>query len=620
MSLNKHQFGLDKKHIDLSNAKQLDYNFLGQLIEKTSFIETLVLPKINSKNAEDILKILNKSTAKNTTLTKIKVNLSDVASRLPNNVLTFYDRIQSRLARNRKRIFAIHGGGNIGLGCMADIVSRSTLNYTIKATSSDHFMNTLINSAHRYCLRNSNTKNLTASIDNVHMIYSRSAENIINLYKQASLLALCLTEDALIQVAPHIAQGLIARYEFDRAELKILILMNKTNCDKYVHRHIAKALLTQTKRADYAEQILATVKFIPTVVDRIVSKISRKEVQAQIVRQLKSINELHSAKFLKHYNFLDTDKPFAKQIDAILTTPHKLTKAMIAFNLHFSLFNVEEDFTLHIPHGLPEAKRMPLMKPVKDLAQFEAIKNKFINGPHAMLAWAGGLMGCDTIAEAIKKPSLVCFVNDLMEKEIAPALKAEYPSISNAFLESLKEEFLKRCEMNISDPIARVARDPLRKLNSGGRVRGVIELCHKHHLDLPTPQLERGIAAGILYAVKNLDPDNPECEKIREIYERNHSYAAVLCYKGQYGDSPYPGFEAKKDKKIIRNILRHISLLEKTFDIQCPTHKTQSVKNILNVDKQPLSTSQILRLLQPVKQKTKSTSRSRENKRLKNTN
>ncbi len=65
---------------------------------------------------------------------------------------------QKRLTNNKKRIFAIHGGGNIGLGLMADVISQSPLEYEVIATSNDIFLTTLINSKNQFWLHNCTLK------------------------------------------------------------------------------------------------------------------------------------------------------------------------------------------------------------------------------------------------------------------------------------------------------------------------------------------------------------------------------------------------------------------------------------------------------------------------------
>lgn len=482
------------------------------------------------------------------------------------------------LRKNKKKIFGIHGGGNIGLGCMADIVANSLYQYHIVATSSDEFTNNLINSAQQFHLQHHTSQATKPTcIKNITMIYSRKRTNILWLYKHADLLALCVTEKAIANIVSDIAAGLSARYESEGTSLKILILMNRSDCDKLVQSEITKALNKLTRDTNYTKKILSSVQFIPTVADRIVSKIDKKNILNQLKNQLVSLDQQTINKFP---NLFDLKKSLQEQIETILINPNKLNAAIRNLNLQFHLFNAEYHFLLYVPENFHEFNRLPNVKLVKNLKEFAEIKNKYINGPHAMLAWMGGLMGCKTIAEAINNPSMLWFISNLMEKEIGPILKAEYPTITVNELNILKNLFIRRCKGSLVDPIIRVGRDPLRKMDRGGRIRGIIELRQKHNLKIPTPELEKGIAAGVLYAINKIDPNNEECQKIREIYHQSNSYREVLCYKGPYGNGIYGGLDLDKDRPLINKILERIVIFEKMSKVRHAvlaktTHKTR---------------------------------------------
>jgi hypothetical protein len=227
--------------LDLSKEEFLDYGSLASLIKKSSFLDTLLLPRLKKDNAKEVLDLLNDVMIQNTTLTNIRLNLSALGGEVPDEIDFVYQQIRSRLLRNKKRIFAIHGGGYIGLGLMADIISQSPFDYNIFATSSDKFTNLLINSIHKFWIQHesSNENNVTC-INNIFMVYSRDSQNIIDLYVHSNIIAICLTEEGVLNSAKHIARGLISRYQLDQAGLKIFILMNKTNCAEFVRNEVAK--------------------------------------------------------------------------------------------------------------------------------------------------------------------------------------------------------------------------------------------------------------------------------------------------------------------------------------------------------------------------------------------
>ncbi len=79
----------------------------------------------------------------------------------------------------------------------------------------------------------------------------------------------------------------------------------------------------------------------------------------------------------------------------------------------FSQWVIED----HFPAGRPDwAATM-----VSDVAPFEAMKLRLLNGSHSALAYLGYLAGYDTVAEAIADPGLAAFVAGLM-KDTIPTL------------------------------------------------------------------------------------------------------------------------------------------------------------------------------------------------------
>lgn len=437
------------------------------------------------------------------------------------------------MKKNEKAIFAIHGGGNIGLGLMADIVSRSH-KYRIVATSSNQFTNNIINSSEQFWLQHQSPHGSNASqINGINMLNSKDSQNIIKLYNNADMGAICLTEEAVTKTAPAIAQGLIARFRSNQNVLKILVLMNKHNCDKFVKNEVIKAMRLQVENSEDIEKILSKVQFIPTVADRIISKISDHQIMDQIQVKLRKSNVRN-------------------------LTPRDLAELRKQFNFKFYLFNAEKNFSLYVPDSLREARYFPGATTVHNLNLFMTVKNKYINGPHAILAWLGGLMNYTTIAQAIKDPLLHAFITDMMEKEIAPVLMTEFAELTESDLTYLRNSFIARCEQNSTDTIKRVGRDPLRKLNARGCIRGVLELKQKNNLKIATPRLEKGIAAGLLYAITKIDPNNNECQKILEIYRAKNSFSSILCFKGHYDGGTYIGLDPIKDKQLISNVVDHI--------------------------------------------------------------
>jgi hypothetical protein len=531
-----------------------DYKWLADIMINSSYVECISLPAISTNNAEIILSILNKATTKNSTLISINLNVPSSDVGITKKTLFMCKQIQSRLKRNKKRIFGIHGGGSIGLGLMADIVSKSPFKYHIIATSNNQLICNLINSTNKLWLQHDvYDKSKITCIDNIRMI-SRSSHDITKLYMEACVAAICVTPSVLPIIANDIAHALIKRYKSDGGGLRILVLMNIPDCARFTENIIFKEILSITESESYAKAILENIEFIPTVVDRIVTPIHIENVKSQLKAQLKDLITSNKTPFLQSDEHIET----------IFNAPEILAKAVSRFNLQFNLFSAEKKYSMYVHDHFLEVSRFPTIKITTNINKLEALKNMYINGPHAILAWIGGLLGCITIAESIKHPVLYSFIKEMMENEIRPILLAEYPDILNEELKMLQDSFFDRCAASINDPVTRVGRDPLRKLDRGERIRGTIELAYKHNLKIPTPRLEQGIIAGFLYAINGIDPINSGCKQIMDIYKSNNdSFTATLCYCGPTSNATFTGLHFYRDRMLINNILNNLNVFDR---------------------------------------------------------
>ncbi|XUM19542.1 mannitol dehydrogenase family protein [Bradyrhizobium oligotrophicum S58] len=61
---------------------------------------------------------------------------------------------------------------------------------------------------------------------------------------------------------------------------------------------------------------------------------------------------------------------------------------------------------------------------VHDVAPFELMKLRLLNGAHSTIAYLGYLMGCETVAAAMAEPELAGLVEDMMRDEVTPTLPA----------------------------------------------------------------------------------------------------------------------------------------------------------------------------------------------------
>jgi len=126
------------------------------------------------------------------------------------------------------------------------------------------------------------------------------------------------------------------------------------------------------------------------------------------------------------------------------------------------------------------------------------------NTPHCITAYLGALVGARYLHEAMKYPKIDEIVSGAM-KEMLTALKLKW-DIPHDFLDWYAEKELRRFSNELLyDPIARVAREPLRKLELDGRLIGAAQICLS--MGFTPENILIGIVGALLF-VNQDDPDN----------------------------------------------------------------------------------------------------------------
>ena len=121
----------------------------------------------------------------------------------------------------------------------------------------------------------------------------------------------------------------------------------------------------------------------------------------------------------------------------------------------FSQWVIEDDFAAGRPRW-----ELGGAKFVGDVAPFEKMKLRLLNGSHSAMAYLGCVAGCAFVHEVIGEPSLGAFIRALMDREITPTLDA--PEFD---LDKYKEQLLRRFENHsLNDATRRIAMDGSQKL------------------------------------------------------------------------------------------------------------------------------------------------------------
>ena len=139
---------------------------------------------------------------------------------------------------------------------------------------------------------------------------------------------------------------------------------------------------------------------------------------------------------------------------------------------------------------------------VADVAPYELMKLRLLNGSHSTLAYLGYLAGYETVAEAIGDPAFAKLVRDMMDVEVTPTLSMP----SGANLEAYKHSLLTR----FANPALRhrtwqIAMDGSQKLPQ--RLLGTIR--DRLRQGAPFPRLALGIAGWMRYVAGTDEKGKP---------------------------------------------------------------------------------------------------------------
>lgn len=190
---------------------------------------------------------------------------------------------------------------------------------------------------------------------------------------------------------------------------------------------------------------------------------------------------------------------------------------------------VTEDGEQFIDEGAREAAGGTLRGDFRLLPRAELIDTQWTaklylhNTPHCVAAYLGALIGATYVHEAMADPQVDAIVRGAMD-EMLRALKLKW-DIPHGFLDwyAAKEMERFRCRL-LHDPVSRVAREPLRKLEPGGRLMGAAQICLS--LGFVPHNILTGIAGAMLF--ENSDDADYHLSFMRRALPRDGYLTHVL--------------------------------------------------------------------------------------------
>jgi fructuronate reductase len=118
-----------------------------------------------------------------------------------------------------------------------------------------------------------------------------------------------------------------------------------------------------------------------------------------------------------------------------------------------------------------------------DIAGYDRAKLRLLNGAHSTLAWAGLLLGIETVGEAMRHASLARFVERLMRESIAPVIELPSGLDADRYIDDILARFRNPA---IHHKLSQIAWDGSQKLpvrllgtiaDALARGRGIDALC-----------------------------------------------------------------------------------------------------------------------------------------------
>jgi fructuronate reductase len=161
---------------------------------------------------------------------------------------------------------------------------------------------------------------------------------------------------------------------------------------------------------------------------------------AGIVRDLAALHDKDLAKFIENEvafpsTMVDRIVPATTDADrAAITQRLGLEDAWPIVTEPYNYWAVEDRFSA----GRPDWRGVEF---VSDIAPYEAMKLRLLNGSHSIMAYLGYLAGYETIAETIADPAYLRLIEGLMDVEVTPTLRLPAGTDVAAYKRALIERF-----------------------------------------------------------------------------------------------------------------------------------------------------------------------------------
>lgn len=342
-----------------------------------------------------------------------------------------------------ERIAVQFGAGNIGRGFIAQLFHES--GYEVVFVEAIPTLVDEINHRKKYTIRIVGDGAQDVEITNIRAVHSEKVDQVAQEVARAEIACTAVGVNVLKQVAPALARGIALRSQNpDAPPLNILICENQLDADQMLREAVRGHL-----PADLRAYVDTQVGFVLCVVSRMVPVMTPDERRAD---------------------------PLAIKVEAYKRLPvdAKAVKGQLP-----PIVGVEpvENFLGHVERKL------------------------FVhNAAHAILGYLGWLRGYTYVHEAMADEQIRSLLDESMQ-EVVEAMVRKHGFTHEEMQEHLADLYHRFENAALGDTIARVARDPERKLRPDDRLVGAARLLLENGLE--PKGFCTAIAAALLY-------DNPD--------------------------------------------------------------------------------------------------------------
>ena len=362
---------------------------------------------------------------------------------------------------------AVHfGAGKIGRGFIADLLHDS--GYKIVFADVVQPLVDLVNETHEYSLFLIDHDYEEKVIDQVEAYSTITQEDkVIEAISEAEVLTTSVMATNLPKVAPTITKGLKARVKADQ-EKKLVVMA----CE----------------------------------------------------------NAIMGTDILKKA-MIETGIMTEEEMDQVAVFPNTAVDRMVFDGHHHGKDGIEVGDAFELPiekNKLEDPKSQPIKgaEYVDNLAKFLQRKIYLVNCAHAVTSYFGFVKGYNTVQEGLADPQILEDVKKTV-LESASALEKIYGFAHENLVEYMNAMIIKRFTTpGVSDPITRVAREPIRKISANDRIMGPAIQCEE--LGLDNSCLLKGAACAMFY--KN--EEDAQAVELQNYIKENGPEAAVVKYIG----------------------------------------------------------------------------------------